>query len=112
MLHFQFVQGNIPVMTSIRKVRLCVTHAANKRVRAARGVPPEQPQAVRVHVCPLPHLECQHWRLHRVQGEILSPGARVEAVERFTPANDDSGVVFIKLPDGRGWVPIRDGDVH
>ena len=42
----------------------------------------------------------------RAQGEALSPGERAEATERFTPA-DGSGVVFIKLADGRGWVPVR-----
>lgn len=40
------------------------------------------------------------------QGEALIPGERAEATERFTPA-DGSGVVFIKLRDGRGWVPVR-----
>eukprot|EP00903_Cladosiphon_okamuranus_P006607 g6454.t1 len=39
-------------------------------------------------------------------GEALIPGERAEAMERFTPA-DESGVVFIKLSDGRGWVPVR-----
>ncbi|CAM9178970.1 unnamed protein product, partial [Hapterophycus canaliculatus] len=39
-------------------------------------------------------------------GEALIPGERAEATERFTPA-DGSGVVFIKLLDGRGWVPVR-----
>ncbi|CAN0100971.1 unnamed protein product [Scytosiphon promiscuus] len=39
-------------------------------------------------------------------GEALIPGERAEATERFTPA-DGSGVVFIKLRDGRGWVPVR-----
>eukprot|EP00752_Nemacystus_decipiens_P009414 g8417.t1 len=39
-------------------------------------------------------------------GEALIPGERAEAMERFTPA-DGSGVVFIKLSDGRGWVPVR-----
>lgn len=41
------------------------------------------------------------------QGEILSPGARVQVVERFTPLGKDAGIVFIKLADGRGWVPIK-----
>lgn len=40
------------------------------------------------------------------QGEALIPGERAEATERFTPS-DGSGVVFIKLADGRGWVPVR-----
>lgn len=40
------------------------------------------------------------------QGEALIPGERAESIERFTPA-DGSGVVFIKLADGRGWVPVR-----
>ncbi|CAM9355556.1 unnamed protein product [Discosporangium mesarthrocarpum] len=39
-------------------------------------------------------------------GEALIPGERAEAIERFTP-NDGLGVVFIKLADGRGWVPVR-----
>ncbi|CBJ30507.1 conserved unknown protein [Ectocarpus siliculosus] len=39
-------------------------------------------------------------------GEALIPGERAEAMERFTPG-DGSGVVFIKLKDGRGWVPVR-----
>lgn len=39
------------------------------------------------------------------QGEALIPGERAEAMERFTPA-DGSGVVFIKLSDGRGYVAI------
>ncbi|CAM9166452.1 unnamed protein product [Ascophyllum nodosum] len=39
-------------------------------------------------------------------GEALIPGERAEATERFTPS-DGSGVVFIKLADGRGWVPVR-----
>lgn len=45
-----------------------------------------------------------------MQGEILAPGARVQAVERFTPAAADAGIVFIKLAEGRGWVPIKSGD--
>lgn len=28
------------------------------------------------------------------------------AAERFTPV-DDTNVVFIKLADGRGWVPVK-----
>lgn len=36
----------------------------------------------------------------------------MQAIERFTPAEDDAGIVFIKLAEGRGWVPIRDGDAH
>ena len=39
-------------------------------------------------------------------GEALMPGERAQAVERFAP-NDGSGVVFIKLADGRGWVPVK-----
>lgn len=42
----------------------------------------------------------------RTQGEALIPGERAESIERFTPA-DGLGVVFIKLADGRGWVPVR-----
>lgn len=37
------------------------------------------------------------------------PGQYAEAAERFTPAGE-SGVVFIKLADGRGWVPVLRGD--
>lgn len=45
------------------------------------------------------------------QGEILAPGDRVQAVERFTPVGVDAGIVFIKMAEGRGWVPIKSGDV-
>lgn len=45
------------------------------------------------------------------QGEILAPGDRVQAVERFTPVGVDAGIVFIKMAEGRGWVPIKRTDV-
>lgn len=63
--------------------------------------PPPFPSSYRIVSC----------RTHlRVQGEILAPGDRVKAVERFTPAGVDSGVVFIKMADGRGWCPIKSSD--
>lgn len=49
----------------------------------------------------LHHATCEQF--DSSQGEALIPGERAEAVERFTPA-DGSGVVFIKLSDGRGYV--------
>ncbi|CAM9871775.1 unnamed protein product [Phaeothamnion confervicola] len=50
-------------------------------------------------------------------GEALMPaGERAEAIERFTPSPGpgDAGVVFIKLKDMRGWVPVkrRGGELH
>ena len=39
-------------------------------------------------------------------GDCLEPGQKAEACERYTP-DDGSGVVFIKLADGRGWVPVK-----
>ncbi|CAM9169756.1 unnamed protein product [Laminaria digitata] len=39
-------------------------------------------------------------------GEALMPGECCEGRERFTPC-DGSGAAFIKLADGRGWVPLR-----
>lgn len=43
-----------------------------------------------------------------LQGELLSPGDQVQAVERFTPA--EGNVMFIKLSNARGWVPIGRND--
>ena len=54
---------------------------------------------------PLAKFSC-FFRCIPSQGEALIPGERAEAMERFTPA-DGSGVVFIKLSDGRGYVSIR-----
>lgn len=53
----------------------------------------------------LTNFRCVFFLAHP-QGEALIPGERAEATERFTPA-DGSGVVFIKLADSRGWVPVR-----
>lgn len=36
----------------------------------------------------------------------VKPGDRVKATDRFTPLEDD-GVVFVKLEDSRGWIPIK-----
>ncbi|KAG5175947.1 P-loop containing nucleoside triphosphate hydrolase protein [Tribonema minus] len=39
-------------------------------------------------------------------GDSLTPGCKVQAAMRFLPY-DLSGMMFIKLADGRGWVPVR-----
>ncbi|CAM9404383.1 unnamed protein product, partial [Ectocarpus fasciculatus] len=39
-------------------------------------------------------------------GVMVRPGERVRASERFTPL-DNSRVVFVKLQDGRGWMPLK-----
>ncbi|CAM9137864.1 unnamed protein product [Ectocarpus sp. 12 AP-2014] len=39
-------------------------------------------------------------------GVMVRPGERVRASERFTPL-DNSKVVFVKLQDGRGWMPLK-----
>eukprot|EP00752_Nemacystus_decipiens_P009380 g8383.t1 len=56
------------------------------------------------------HILCGPAMASEVTGDILAPGDRVQAVERFTPAETDSGIVFIKMADGRGWCPIKSGD--
>lgn len=69
------------------------------------------PAASQMHIRRLSHritcsLRTPHTRHVRdAQGEAMVPGDHAVAAERFTPA-DDSGVMFIKLADGRGWVPI------
>lgn len=40
-----------------------------------------------------------------MQGDAFGRGESVDAIKRFTPS-DVSGVEFIKLADGRGWVPV------
>ncbi|CAM9665996.1 unnamed protein product [Ascophyllum nodosum] len=56
------------------------------------------------------HVLCGPAMASEVTGEILSPGARVQVVERFTPKGKDAGIVFIKLAGGRGWVPIKNAE--
>eukprot|EP00903_Cladosiphon_okamuranus_P011080 g10459.t1 len=56
------------------------------------------------------HILCGPAMASEVTGEILHPGDRVQAVERFTPKGTDAGIVFIKMADGRGWCPIKSGD--
>eukprot|EP00903_Cladosiphon_okamuranus_P015046 g13919.t2 len=41
-------------------------------------------------------------------GITILPGERTRAVERFTPL-DNAKVVFVKLADGRGWIPVKSG---
>lgn len=43
------------------------------------------------------------------QGETLVPGQYAEAMVRFTPAAAGP-LAFIKLADGRGWVPVLKKD--
>ncbi|CAM9886122.1 unnamed protein product, partial [Ectocarpus sp. 12 AP-2014] len=57
------------------------------------------------------HVLCGPATASEVTGEVLDPGDCVQAVERFTPAGADSGVVFIKLAEGRGWVPLNIRDI-
>lgn len=40
------------------------------------------------------------------QGATICPGERTRAAERFTPV-DKTKVVFVKLADERGWIPVR-----
>ena len=51
---------------------------------------------LRLFFRPPPHL----------QGTTILPGERTRALERFTPL-DNSKVVFVKLADGRGWIPVK-----
>eukprot|EP00904_Undaria_pinnatifida_P011109 jgi/Undpi1/7128/HiC_scaffold_22.g09602.m1 len=39
-------------------------------------------------------------------GVTIRPGERVRAAERFTPV-DNTRVVFVKLEDERGWIPVK-----
>mmetsp|Transcript_9767 Transcript_9767/g.14692 ORF Transcript_9767/g.14692 Transcript_9767/m.14692 type:complete len:1438 (-) Transcript_9767:159-4472(-) len=39
-------------------------------------------------------------------GEYLEPGEKVRASERFIP-DGKAEIIFIKLADGRGWMPVR-----
>ncbi|CAM9581772.1 unnamed protein product [Pylaiella littoralis] len=39
-------------------------------------------------------------------GVMLRPGESARASERFTPL-DNTRVVFVKLADGRGWIPVK-----
>ena len=41
-----------------------------------------------------------------LQGVTIRPGERVRAAERFTPV-DNTRVVFVKLEDERGWIPVK-----
>lgn len=42
------------------------------------------------------------------QGMNVKPGDRVKATERFSPLEDE-GLVFVKLEDSRGWIPVKIG---
>lgn len=67
---------------------------------------PHLPPVHLLNKCPLLLLTRAH-----AQGKTLFPGERVEAIERFIPIGE-KGVVFIKLADGRGWVPVRTRDAY
>ena len=41
------------------------------------------------------------------QGDALNPGEVVEGTGRFLPA-DGASLVFVKLANERGWVPMSD----
>jgi len=39
-------------------------------------------------------------------GDAIKPGNKVQACLHFVPY-DSSGVMFVKLADGRGWIPVK-----
>jgi hypothetical protein len=57
------------------------------------------------HTHTLPAHACH--ALHTRAGASIVPGTKVQAGMRFVPRDDASNMFFIKLADGRGWVPVR-----